>query len=116
MPIIVLQTSVSCSEDEKKLLAKRLSSLCSMLLGKPEAYVLSMVHDNVTLLFGGNLGRAALVDLKSIGGLNPVINKKISKEICNFLVENLAIEPTNIYIHFIDIPKDNLGWDGSTFG
>ena len=54
MPLIQLFTSCDISTQEKReTLAKKLSKLAAMCIGKPEQYVMACVHDNVAMTMGG---------------------------------------------------------------
>ena len=109
MPAIILQTSVKCTNEQKDLLAKGLSKICADGIGKPESYVMSIVQDDVTTVFAGDLQPAAMLEVKSIGGLNANVNANLSKAICEFLSTSINIKSNNIYIHFTDVAGQNWG-------
>ena len=115
MPAIILQTSVKCTDKQKNQLAADLSKICAAELGKPESYVMAIVQDNSVIYFGGEAKPAAMVNIKSIGGLNPTINTNLTKSICDLLMQTLHIAPNNTYLNFTDIAQHNWGWNGSTF-
>lgn len=114
MPTISMQTSISCSEEQKKALVKQLSAICAKEIGKPEAYVLASIQDGVTMLFGGQPS-SAMVEIKSIGGLDPMVNKKLSKEVCDLITGSIGVESNHIYISFTEFIGQNWGWNGTTF-
>ena len=115
MPLIKLQTSVTCSIEKKEEITLGLSSICAKEIGKPEACVASLLEDSATTSFGGTICPIAFLEVKSIGGLNSDVNGRLSKAICEYLKDKLEIPPSHIYINFIDIPAANWGCNGSTF-
>jgi len=115
MPTIILQTSVKCTDKQKNILAKELSKICAAQLNKPETYVMSIVRDDVTVFFGGKTKQAAMLEVSSIGGLNPTVNAAFSKAICEFLSESIKIDSDCVYINFTNIKGENWGWNSKTF-
>ena len=116
MPLIKMQTSVKCSDEQKNELAKALSGICASGIGKPEAYVASLVEDDAVFAFGGEIKDAAFVEVKSIGGLNGSVNGALSASICECIESKLGIPGNSVYINFTDVPASQWGCNGSTFG
>ncbi len=117
MPLIQLYTSCDMSTQEKReTLAKKLSKLAAVCIGKPEQYVMACVHDNVAMTMGGESTVAALVSVKSIGGLGKEVNRKLSVETCQTLRMELGIADECIYITFEELPATHWGWKADTFG
>ena len=116
MPLIKLQTSVKCSDEQKQRIASQLSAVCAGEIGKPETYVASIVEDDAVITFGGAAADAAFVVVKSIGGLNSSVNNALSKAICASLENELGIAGDKVYINFVDVKASDWGWNGSTFG
>lgn len=114
MPLIKLQTSVKFQD--KPSLALELSKICGQIIGKPEAYVQSVVEDDAIIAMGGKITDAAFVEVRSIGGLNSSVNKELSQAICKVLKERIKVEPSAVYINFIDISASNWGNNSTTFG
>jgi hypothetical protein len=44
----------------------------------------------------GSPGDAAFVDVRSIGGLTRVVNRKLSQKVCQLLHDSLGIPPNRI--------------------
>jgi len=117
MPLIQLHTSCDMStQQEREALAKKLSKLAAVCIGKPEQYVMACVHDKVTMTMGGDSTAAALVAVKSIGGLSNEVNKKLSAEACQTLREELSIANECLYVTFEELPATHWGWKADTFG
>lgn len=115
MPLIKMQTNVSCEKEKKEQLTLKLSKICAECTGKPEAYVASMIEDDWTIAFAGKPADSAFVEVRGIGGLTPAVNKKLSAAICKMLETELGISGERVYINFMDVPATNWGWKGSTF-
>ena len=114
MPLVKLYTSANTNNCKEELL-KAMSSLMSKSLGKPEQYVMAIVVEN-TMMMSGSSEPSAFVDIRSIGGLNPDVNKGISKELCAILQDKLEIPANRVFMNFTDVPRGNWGWNASTFG
>ena len=115
MPAVILHTSVACNDDQKNQLAAGLSKLCASAIGKPESYVVSVVKDGATVYFGGEPQNAAMVQVSSIGGLDPKTNEQLSAEICQLLNEQLDTDPSKVYLNFTELKPHCWGWNGGTF-
>ena len=117
MPLIQLDTSCDLSNPEKRMtIAKEISRLAANCIGKPEQYVMTCVRDNVVMTMSGTDAPAALVSVKSIGGLSREVNKKLSAEICQMLKKELGIAGDRIYLTFEELPGTHWGWNANTFG
>ena len=117
MPLIQLDTSCDLSNSEKhKTIAKEISRLAAACIGKPEQYVMASVQDKAAMTMGGESTSAALVSVKSIGGLSREVNKKLSAETCQILRKELGIADECIYITFEELPGTHWGWKAGTFG
>jgi phenylpyruvate tautomerase PptA (4-oxalocrotonate tautomerase family) len=90
--------------------------MAATCIGKPEQYVMAGVQDKVEMTMSGEATSAALVSVKSIGGLSSQVNKKLSAEICQILSEELGIASECIYITFEELPATHWGWKADTFG
>ncbi len=99
MPTIILHASVQCSDSEKAEIAKLLSDICVNVLSKPEDYVQSIFNTESTILIGGTSEKAAVFEVRSIGGINLENNTAISTAVCDLLSEKLDIDPARVYLH-----------------
>ena len=115
MPLLKLETTVALSEDKRKALLASLSKAVAATIGKPEQYVMVSIGQ-ATILMSGKAGDAAFVDTRSIGGLTPDVNRKLSQQICQLLHDSLGVAPERVYLNFTDVEAGNWGWNGSTFG
>ncbi len=115
MPLLALQTSVCLSNQQRHDLLAPLSKIVAECIGKPERYVMVNIGESA-MLMGGIESPAAYADLRSIGGLNGTVNRKLSERICALLQEQLDIPPDRVYLGFTSVTADNWGWNGGTFG
>ena len=115
MPLLKVETTVPLPEEKGKLLLAALSKAVAGTIGKPEQYVMVTLSHSA-MLMAGKAGDAAFVDIRSIGGLNGEINRKLSQQICKLLKDSLGIAPERVYLNFSDVEAGNWGWNGSTFG
>lgn len=117
MPLIRLETSCDLSHPGKRQsLTKALSKLASEGIGKPERYVMAVIHDGLSMTMSGESGPCALVTIRSIGGLTQAVNQTLATRIDQMLQEELAISQDRIYILFEDIPPTHWAFNGRTFG
>jgi len=115
MPLLALQTSVRLTNQQRYNLLAPLSQIVAECIGKPERYVMVTVSE-AAMLMGGAEGPAAYADVRSIGGLNGAVNRKLSERLCALLQEQLDIPPDRVYLGFTSVSAENWGWNGGTFG
>ena len=111
MPLLTISTSIEINE--KKLFLRNCSLLVSKLTNKPEQYVMIRLFDKTPMYFNLDQSPSCFINLKSIGSLNPT---EMSKEISNFISNQIGIPINRIYICFEDIDASNWSWNGKTFG
>ena len=115
MPLLKLDTTVVLSDDKRKALLASLSQIVAETIGKPEEYVMVTVSPSA-ILISGKPGDAALVDVRSIGGLSDDVNRQLSQKVCRLLNESLGVPQNRIYLNFTDVEAGHWGWKGNTFG
>ncbi len=115
MPLLKIETTVLPAEDKQKALLASLSKTVAQTLGKPEQYVMVGIS-RAAMVMSGKSGDAAFVDVRSIGGLNAAVNRKLSQQICQSLSETLGIQPDRVYMNFADVDAGSWGWNGTTVG
>ncbi len=117
MPLIELDTSCDLSgADRREAVAKELSRLAASCIGKPEQYVMACVRDNVTMTMGGATGAAALVSVKSIGGLSKDVNQKLAAQVSPMLQKELSVAEDRVYLTFEELDRTHWAWKADTFG
>ncbi len=115
MPLLQLHTSVAVPAEQRNSLLSRLSKLVAEVIGKPETYVMATLSEG-PICMSGEVAPAAFVDVRSIGGLEPDVNRRLSEGVCTLLDEDLGISGNRVYLNFVDVQRTNWGWDSRTFG
>ncbi|MGY6530072.1 MAG: phenylpyruvate tautomerase MIF-related protein [Cyanobacterium sp.] len=116
MPLIKIQSSINNIEQSKiQNLLTTLSSQLAKHLSKPESYVMTAFEQNINMTFGGTFEPVCYVEIKSVGTMSPSQTKAMSKDFCNEINQQLAIDLNRIYIEFADAKGSMWGWNGSTF-
>jgi len=115
MPLLKLETTVALSEDKRQALLASLSKAVAGTIGKPEQYVM-VTASQTAIMMSGKAGAAALVDIRSIGGLTNDVNRELSQQVCRLLRDSLGVSPDRVYLNFTDLDGGQWGWNGSTFG
>jgi phenylpyruvate tautomerase len=116
MPFIRLETTETIPPDSKASLCAKLSKACAEAIGKPEKYVMAAVHDQLTGSMSGKPGPTAFVEIRSIGGLTPEVNRALAEKVCRLLAESLNIPGERVYLNMLDVKGNAWGHDGTTFG
>ena len=116
MPLVRLETSERLAPQDKARLCADLSRACSEIIGKPELYVMVAIHDQVSMLHAGKSGPAAFVDVRSIGGLGPDVNRALSARLCEAVGAGAHVPSERIYLNFTEVGASAWGHDGETFG
>ncbi|QXD23408.1 hypothetical protein F7C95_15975 [Opitutia bacterium ISCC 51] len=114
MPQISVITNQPKPKDEASL-RKQLSSQLAEWLNKPESYCMVHTQFDAGLSFGGTEEPAATVELASLG-LSEDQPAQLTPLICDFLLQQLNIEATRVYIRFDSPARTHWGWDKKTFG
>ena len=116
MPLIKVQSSVAAPE--KNQVEKLLTSLSAKLaqhLGKPESYVMTAFESDIPMTFSGTLEPACLVEIKSIGTMQPKQTKAMSADFCQQIEAELGVPANRVYIEFVDVQRHLWGWNNGTF-
>src|SRR5215469_7466428 len=98
MPLLKLETTVAVPQQKQGELLTKLSKLVSGTIGKPEQYVMVSIAQ-AGMYMSGKLDSAAFVDVRSIGGLNDAVNRKLSQEVCKLLNDSLGVSPERVYLN-----------------
>jgi len=114
MPLLALHTSVPVPADGREELLKILSKITAETIGKPETYVMVTLREGAVML-GGEEINGAFVDVRSIGGLGPDVNARISEQVCLLLLDKLQIPQERVYLNFSEVAHTDWGHDGRTF-
>ena len=133
MPVFELNTNVPTSKVSANLVAD-LTNVVASALGKPASYVAVQINAGANLAFGkfelsskdksimatifcvgGSGNPAGISRLSSIGQIDRQKNKETSKKISAVLEKELGIASDRLYIEFVNLNKENVGYSGTTF-
>jgi phenylpyruvate tautomerase PptA (4-oxalocrotonate tautomerase family) len=116
MPLLRVTTNqgVATSEQRRELLGEA-SARVAELLGKPERYVMVALNTDSDLLFAGDDGPAAFLELASLG-LPQERTEALSAALCEWVQQRLGVPADRVYIHFQDVARPMWGTNGTTFG
>ena len=115
MPLIKIEIPVAASDALKQDILTEASLIVSKNTGKPEQYVM-VTLSQADFAMAGEPTQAAFVDVRGIGSINGENNVGITRDICGPLQATLNIAPAKVYITFTDVPAQNWGHNGATFG
>lgn len=113
MPLLKIQTNIPLDKGQLQTLLTQASRRVAEALGKPERYVMVLIQAQTPMLFAGDAGPLAYLELKSIG-LQESQTPALSAMLCR-LMHEYAIPTDRIYIEFADATRKMWGWDGGTF-
>ncbi len=112
MPYIKIQTNAEVTN--KQELLKKLSTVASEGIGKPETYIMTAFSYVEAMTFGGNSEPAVFLECKSIG-LKEEQTAGLSALLCSFCKNELNVPEDRVYIEFSSAKGVMWGWDGRTF-
>ena len=115
MPLIQIKTNVMLPEKQREARLAPVSRLLAEITRKPEAYCM-VAYEHAAMLFAGDPGPAAFVDVRAIGGLNREVNAKLSAALAAELKKALGVLPDRLYITFTEVAATHWGWNGELFG
>lgn len=114
MPLIHLITSAEAPAHTDTLL-RDLSALLARELGKPEAYVMTLLETDARMTFGGSIHPACHVEVKNVGTFGPELTQLLSRAITDRVSRALGVPSNRIYIEYVEASPHLWGHDGSTF-
>jgi len=115
MPLLRLETTVPVGDDQQKTLLASLSKIVAGTIGKPEQYVM-VTMSPASVLMSGKTDASAFVEVRSIGGLGPEVNRQLAQKVSKVLHDSLGIPASRVYLNFEDVRAENWGWNNETFG
>ncbi|XP_066546447.1 macrophage migration inhibitory factor [Amia ocellicauda] len=115
MPMFVVNTNVDKDAVPDAFLSEATKDLAKAM-GKPAQYIAVQVNADQIMMFGGKPDPCALCSLHSIGKISGSQNKQYSQLLSGLLKKHMGIQADRIYINFVDMEAENVGWNNSTFG
>ncbi|KAF8072688.1 protein phosphatase 2C [Scenedesmus sp. PABB004] len=114
MPTLNVITNVPGNGVDASDGLKALSQAVAAAVGKPEQWVMVSLTTDKPMCYSGNEAPCAYAELISIGAIGGDKNKQISAAICDVLKSKLKVDPSRVYIKFVDVARSDFGWNSST--
>jgi phenylpyruvate tautomerase PptA (4-oxalocrotonate tautomerase family) len=114
MPYVNIVTNAGVTGEAGRMLIAAASQAVAGTLGKDERYVMVTLESGTPMLFGGDDGPAAFLDVRSIG-LPEDQAAPLSRALCEVIRTHLSIPPERVYLTFAAVPRALWGWNGGTF-
>lgn len=114
MPYLSLTLSNELFEGTRDRLLHEASALVAETLGKSESLVCVSIR-HAAILFAGDSGPAAFIELRSLGGLDANTNAVLSRELCALLEREADVPPERVFLNFVDVERPDWGWNAKTF-
>lgn len=113
MPFINVKTNIKLDNAQKEALNKKLTKAVTLIPGKSEAYIMSAVEDNVSMMFGGESNKPiAFVSVRILHSAPVNAYEKLTAEICKILSDEAGIND-NCYVEYEE--TENWGMNGFMF-
>jgi len=114
MPYIEAKLSIKLDENQKDKLQTKLANAVSSAFSKPKSYIMTNIEDDKSLYMGGaKVEKGAYIVVKCLGSTAKPSCQIATKEICNILANDYALNGSNIYVTYH--PVDLWGWNSSMF-
>jgi phenylpyruvate tautomerase PptA (4-oxalocrotonate tautomerase family) len=113
MPFVRVQLSPAV--DDQDGLKAELSKAVAQALGKPESYMMVVLQPGTSMLMGGSPDPAALVEVRSVGTINPDQASALSGTLSQ-IVAKAGVDANRVYCNFAGVPGTMWGMGGRTFG
>jgi len=114
MPLVNVNITQQLDRESKEKLKQLCNDMIVEILGKPQKYIMVIVHDKEDIYFDGSNMPSAYLEVKSIGEFTPEQTKELSKRLCDHF-EKLGIKSDRVYIEFNDAKRHLWGYNRSTF-
>ncbi len=110
MPYMYIETNQSCNDAESFI--KTASQAVARVSGKPERYVMVSLNTDKIMSMDGSTDPVAFIDYRSLGLPDTTA---LSDALCQLINTQFNIPGDRIYISMTDSPRQNWGWNHSTF-
>ena len=115
MPVVTLFTNVARAMARDKQVALKLSALSAECLKKPPHYMMTKIQTDEIMSMGGTDDPCAQINIASIGGLTPEMNKNTCRQLTELVSSEYDIEADRIYIDMVDTDRTMIGLSGKMF-
>ncbi|GHC11710.1 phenylpyruvate tautomerase MIF-related protein [Cerasicoccus arenae] len=115
MPYLNIQTNQSISPESQDKLLRDSSRIVANGLGKSEEFMMVSIKDETPMMFGGQPGPTAFLEIKSVG-IPGGKTKDICRALCDLVYSVAEIPPERVYVKFNDVQRSMWGWKGDMLG
>ena len=110
MPLLMIKTSVSLSEEKKEAFLKAATKVL-VDLGKKESHAMVLL-EKVDASMGGEIGPTAFAEFRSMVFQSHEQNNLMSEKLSQLFEEMLDIPSERVFIHVVQVPQSCWGWKG----
>ncbi len=115
MPLLRITTNVTLPAGERSDFLHEASGLVSLLVGKPEQWIMVVLNDDATMIFGGEPTPTAFIELGSIGLGDDGARASVAG-LTEFVASRLGVPAGRIYVQTTSPSATSFGWNGEMFG
>ncbi len=114
MPYINTTVNTTVTKEAQTAIKTRLGKAISLIPGKTEEWLMLSFNENKDMYFrGSNEKPLAYVTVSLFGSASDSAYDALTAEITEIVGEELAIEPSCIYVKYEEI--NHWGWNGVNF-
>ena len=110
MPLLMIKTSVSLSEEKKEAFLKAATKVL-VDLGKKESHAMVLL-EKVDASMGGEIGPTALAEFRSMVFPSHEQNNMMSEKLCRLFEEMLGVPGDRVFVNIVQVPQSCWGWKG----
>jgi phenylpyruvate tautomerase len=113
MPYFNIETNQPIDATSSSDLMKKATGFLAGMMGKPEHVIMVTIKTGMPYLFGGTDEPTAYVQIKAVALVKDKC-PEYSKQVCDFLEDEIGVPADRVFIEFIDIDPKIFGFNGST--
>ena len=113
MPYFNIETNQRINANAGSELMKKATGFLARMMAKPENVIMVTIKTGMPYLFGGTDEPTAYVQIKAVA----LVKEKCpeySKQVCDFLEDEIRVPADRVFIEFMDIDPAIFGFNGST--
>ena len=116
MPHVHCLTSRELDAKSEETFKAAVAAALAELAAKPENYLFVSIDAGKHLFVRGQRSPGAVLQVSLVGTLGKAIKKELSVRFCRICQETMGVPMEAVYIVFNEVPGENWGWSGGTFG
>ncbi len=116
MPYVHCLSSQKIDVAAEDLFKAGAAAALAEVAGKPENYLFVSLQGGQTLFLAGRRAAGAVVEISLVGSLTKAQKKDLTARFSDLCRKSLGLSGESVYIIFHEVPGENWGWNGGTFG